>query len=109
MSNITDQIRAERAERLMPGGVPRYIRVWDNGGRSYDQYTVVFTKKSLAPGIFMYIGMSDNPCSPMGFGQHGELHQKHQGKHLGKRIKFSDLPVDCQRVVIDDYKDLWDI
>lgn len=108
---IDDQVdrkAAERAERLMPGGVPRYIRIWDNGGESFDQYTVVFTKKSNA-GNFMYVGMSENPFSPQGFGQHGETQYPNGGKHLGKRIKFDQLPEDCQKLVIQDYKELWDL
>ena len=27
--------------------------------------------------------------------------------HLGKKIKFSDLPEDCQTLVLQDYKEIW--
>lgn len=28
--------------------------------------------------------------------------------HLGKKIKFADLPEDCQKLVMKDYLYLWD-
>jgi hypothetical protein len=34
---------ANRLLSLMPNGVPKYVRVYDNGGKSFDRYTVVFT------------------------------------------------------------------
>jgi hypothetical protein len=36
---------------------------------------------------------------PQGFGQHG---RGLIGKHNGKRIKFEELPPDCQRLVMRD-------
>lgn len=108
MSNITEAIRAERRERLMPGGIPRYIRIWDNTDEfPHDGITVVFTKKGIRGHdgtYFFYVSMNKH-----GDYYHGELHQKHQGKHLGKRIKFTDLPEACQKVVISDYEELWDL
>lgn len=109
-----------RKEALMPKGIPRYIKIFDNdtkGKGTFDRYTCVFTKKSIvekeARGhygtLFMYVGMSSMPFHPQGFGQHGELAPQHIGKHLGKRIKFEDLPEDCKKLVIQDYKDLWDL
>jgi hypothetical protein len=45
------------------------------------------------------LDMSTNPFDPQGFCQHGTAVP---GKHLGKKIKFKDLPKDCQSVVEDD-------
>ena len=33
----------KRYNNLLPEGKPRYIRCYDNNGKSFDQYTVVFT------------------------------------------------------------------
>jgi hypothetical protein len=98
----------------MPNGVPRYIRVYDNGGKTADRYTVVFTgnyrrKTNLG---FLYVGMSENPFHPLGVGQHGDSNtpiDRPRYGHLGKMIKFDMLPEDCKNLVVSDYKDLWDI
>ena len=103
-----------RKERLLPGGVPRYIRCYDNGGETWDRYTVVFTGRyrQKTNGEFWYVGMSSNPFHPQGFGQHGgsptQIDWPTYG-HLGKKIKFENLPENCQKLVKSDYLDLWDI
>lgn len=33
----------ERKTRLMPNGIPRYLRIYDNDGLTFDKYTIVFT------------------------------------------------------------------
>lgn len=117
--------------KLMPGGEPRWVRVYDNGGAdaggSIDQYTVVFTGRAPVmkggPGQanqYPYLAMNCAPFHPQGFGQHG--HTNHspcdtpngtwppalgRKNHLGTRIKFSDLPYDCRRCVINDYLAIW--
>jgi hypothetical protein len=66
----------------------------------------------------MYVGMSANPFHPQGFGQHGGHAYPIDAKdgwapaigrkcHLGTRIPFDKLPPDCQKLVRDDYKDIW--
>lgn len=79
------------------------VRIYDNGGKTCDRFTAVFTEKSNDE--FVYLGMSQNPCHPQGFGQHGfsrTLIDRPTSKRLGKRIKFESLPIDCQRLVKDD-------
>jgi len=105
-----------RRERLLPGGVPRYIRVYDNGGKTCDRYTVVYTGRyqGYAPGskYFLVAGMSGAPFHPQGFFQHSEcsgIPDRPKYAHLGKKIKFQDLPADCQKAVLQDYTHLWDI
>lgn len=98
----------------MPNNKPRYIRCYDNGGKTYDQYTVVFTGRYThkTNNAFMYVGMSSAPFHPLGFGQHGDSPQpidRPSYKHLGKRIDFDQLPEDCKKLVYRDYTDLWDI
>lgn len=100
-----------RANVLMPNGIPRYIRCYDDGGEeTLDRYTVVFTGRyrHKTGGGFVYLAMSEN----LGICQHGshsKLIDKPTYSHLGKKIKFRELPEPCRKAVLDDYIDLWDI
>lgn len=99
-----------RTERLLPGGIPRYIRCYDNGGRSADRYTVVFTGRYKGRQGCDYLAMSAYPFHPQGVGQHGwnkNVIDRPSYGHLGWKIKFSDLPEDCQKLVLQDYRDIW--
>ena len=103
-----------RTERLLPGGVPRYIRVYDNGGETIDRYTVVFTGRyrHKTGGWSWHLGMSGAPFHPQGFVQRGSSPQRIDWpayEHLGKKIKFANLPDDCQKLVRNDYLYLWDL
>jgi hypothetical protein len=119
----------ERRRRLLPDGVPKYVRVYDNGGETADRYSVVFTgryeKGTPKDGKwFSYLAMSGSPFHPQGIGIHGST--QHQpadtidgeggwkwppaiGRkcHLGKRIRFEDLPEDCRRLTLSDYGEIW--
>lgn len=104
----------ERVERLMPGGVPRYVHCYDNGGETADRYTVVFTGRyrHKTGGSFWHLGMSALPFHPQGIGQHGESERQIDRptySHLGKRVRFTVLPADCQRAVRQTYRALWDL
>jgi hypothetical protein len=101
-----------REERFMPNGIPKHVRIYDNGGETFDQYTVVFTGNYKGRNGCEYIGMSTNPFHPQGFGQHGHswtVIDYPKYSHLGKKIKFQDLPERCQDCVIQDYKEIWRI
>ena len=76
------------------------IRCYDNGGKTFDRYTVVYmAEPERATGIFAAVGMSSKPFHPQDFGQHCTAMP---GKHLGKRVPFDSLPNDCQRLVTRD-------
>ena len=124
---------ASRIKALLPNGLPKCIRAYDNGGvdngGSVDRYTVVYTGKyrtlgtkrgeARTLGNFQYVGMSAAPFHPQGFGQHGEHSQQvdvnksgfapamGRKNHLGKRIPFVELPPDCQKLVLSDYRNIW--
>jgi len=102
-----------REERFMPNGVPKKVRIYDNGGRSFDRYTVVFTGNFKGrDGRCYYLGMSESPFHPQGFGQHGEsieIIDYPSYKHLGRKITFDKLSEQCQKLVIQDYKEIWNI
>ena len=78
------------------------IRIYDNGGKTLDRYTVVFMDQpETHAGTFNSLGMSEHPFGPQGFGQHGAAVP---GRHLGRRIKLEDLPKDCKRLVLRESK-----
>jgi len=103
-----------RSDRLLPNGKPRYIRCYDDGGASIDRYTVCFTGhyRQNTGGEFWNLGMNAYPFHPQGFGQHCNSEKRIDYPsyvHLGKKIKFDDLPEDCKKLVLQDYVYLWDI
>lgn len=116
----------KRLESLLPGGVPRYVRCYDNGGASWDRFTVCFTGRAgclRAPGYapeYQFRAMSTHPTDPQGLGQWGGTKLKPcdvdrwgfppamgRKNHLGKRIPFAALPPDCRKLVLADYRELW--
>jgi hypothetical protein len=116
-----------RIEQIAPGGIPRWIRVYDNGGTdapggSIDRYTVIFTGRLRAKaGGVPHLAMNEAPFYPQGFCQHMTYDcacDTYDGKwapaigrkcHLGRRILFVNLNTDCQKAVWQDYADYWDI
>ena len=76
------------------------VRIYDNGGETLDRYTAVYLDEpEYQPGTFASRGMSEQPFHPQGFGQ---CCIAMPGKHLGKRIKFEQLPKDCQKLILQD-------
>lgn len=103
-----------RIDNLLPDGKPKYVRCYDNGGETADRYTVVFTGNytSRTNRYHWYLGMSANPFHPLGIGSFGESRtqiDRPKYSHLGKPIKFEDLPEKCQQNVREYYVDLWEL
>ena len=74
------------------------LRIFDNGGKTCDRYTIMPPRwakdyREKAPGEFMALGANAFPFHPQGFGMHVTATA---GSHLGKRIKWADLPIDVQ-------------
>lgn len=105
----------------MPGGVPRWIRCYDNGGETADRFTVVFTRNKRTTesnGCRSARAMSADPYHPQGFGcwtsamdtnKNGFAPAMGRKCHLGKRIPFSALPADCQQLIRNDYSAVWQL
>jgi hypothetical protein len=105
---LSTAARIARVPQFVKDGAPRKVRVYDNGGRSADRYTVVYSGNY---GSYLYLGMNSAPFHPQGIGMHGEgkhgpIDRPTYG-HLGKKIKYADLPPDCRRAVLEDYADIW--
>jgi hypothetical protein len=123
----------DRRRRLMPRGIPRWVRCYDNGGPdmpggSCDRYTVCFTGAAVVgrapnyPSEHYFRAMSADPFWPQGIGLWGSnpncACDSLNGKwppalgrrcHLGVRIRFQDLPADCRRLIRRDYRELWNL
>ena len=97
----------------------RLVRCYDNGGMdnggSIDRYTVAYLAPDWNCGrkYFGHVAMNHEPFHPQGFGQHGETYaapvdfpcaRMGRKNHLGKRIPFTELPKDCQKLVLQDLK-----
>jgi hypothetical protein len=95
-------------------------RFYDYGDTSFDRYTAVYLKPEgeHPRRWFGYRGMSNYPYHPMGYGiysdsndwpvdrsESGYVVSLGRKNHLGKRIRFQDLPPDCQRCVLHDILD----
>jgi hypothetical protein len=75
------------------------LRCYDNGGKSVDRYTIIPPRWARAyrhewEGTFDAIGACPRPFHPQGVGMHTRAMPGH---HLGKRVKWSELPTDVQR------------
>jgi hypothetical protein len=81
------------------------LSVHDSGPNTGDRYTVVLNPKAgweANPGYHNCLGFNSDPTHPAhGISQFSECMR---GRHLGKRIKFTDLPKDLQRHVIGRIK-----
>ena len=123
-----------RKESLLPNGIPKYVRCYDDGGIDKggycDRYTVIYSGNynNIGKSIrgwknpsYHYMGMSSQPFQPQGCWWHGEDDKiidldkwgwapaMGRKNHLGKRIPFSELPPDCQKLVLSDYIDIWNL
>ena len=91
--DILDPFRLLPKGGVGPQGVFRY---YDNGGQTIDRYTVVIGKDVY--------GMSSDPTSPQGFNQYAGNLATTPGlsvKHVGRRIKWADLPPEVQQAIRD--------
>jgi hypothetical protein len=87
------------------------VRCYDNGGKTADRYTVVFTGRyrNRTGGVFCNRGMSARPCHPQGYGFWGESDTQIDYpaySHLGKRVNFYRLPEECRKLIMEDIFDL---
>ena len=77
----------------------KILEIRDNEGETYDRFTVVYDQIGDSKGHYLALAMSAKPFHPMGFGQHCTAQP---GTHLGKKIRFSNLPPDCRKLVRQD-------
>lgn len=90
--------------RWLEGAPAHVLACYDNGGRSFDRYTVLYGAplwdESMGRTV-PYVAMNAAPFHPQGFGQHGEMCSSDRAV-LGRKVRFLDLPSDCQKLVHQD-------
>lgn len=81
------------------------LRIYDNGGQSFDRYTAVYLsdveRETIDGPLYSARGMSENPTHPQGFGQ---MTSAMDGPHLGQRISIMQLPERCRELVLSDLR-----
>jgi len=101
-SNLTDELVNEglvrkEEEEFGNGGSIKDVIVYDNGGETFDRYTI------FTPDGSVY-GMSDNASMPNGFNQYlGDDTEVEKGSHLGKRLK--SVPKSIEKAVVQRMND----
>lgn len=104
------KLEKREARFLKSDGTPKYLRCYESRDDVFDKWTAIYTRQQ--DGRCFYIGMSEHPTWPNGFGQHGDelnMIDRPRYGHLGKKIKFTDLPKACQRLVMREYREMWGI
>lgn len=96
-----------REQALMPNGVPKWIRCYDNPAFA-DRYTILFTKKRI-DGQFLNLSSGHDPRYCSGWGQSDDIIDRPSYGHLGKKIGFTDLPEPVISLVIETYRDIWNL
>ena len=74
-----------------------------------ERYTAVFTGHytEKKPGEYLYLTMREDPLGVEGS---YALHRwKPPSESLGCEIGVQDLPEGCRGLVLDTYRDLWDL
>lgn len=112
-----------RSRKDYPQGI---VGVYDNGGLTADRYTVVYTPYYWKPPecsssyrrIYWDLrAMSEEPFHPQGVGLYCQaegtrpgtgIRRRRWGNAYGKTIAFEDLPADCQKLALQDAKDIID-
>lgn len=91
--------------RWLEGAPAPVLACYDSGpNRGIDRYTVLYGAPFWTPDYgrdVPYVAMSGAPFHPQGICQHGEM-PAYNRKSLGKKIRFLDLPPDCQEAVKGD-------
>lgn len=100
------------SKRWLDGDCPAGVLAIFDHPNTFDRYTVIYRDviESHRGPILTYVGASEHPFHPQGFGQHGEMeaHEAATFRYANNRhaCKWSDLPPDVQRLVRRDLSQL---
>lgn len=95
--------RRSRA-RWLEGAPKALLAVYDNGGKTADRYTAIYgaplwSHEWCRVGCLPCRSMSADPFHPQGVGMFGEAER---GPHLGRKVRFLDLPEPVRRCIVAD-------
>ena len=73
-----------------------------------ERYTAVFTGLLTlkTPGEYLYVRMAEDP---LGAGSYTVSRDRPPYGELGREISFGDLPEGCKRLVLDTYRQVWNL
>lgn len=77
------------------------LKIWDNGGETLDRYTILYCYDHESDGQKFYSMLG---CSEAGVA-FSQFTLGIPGKHLGKRIKFTDLSARTQNHILERLSD----
>lgn len=104
----------ENAERWNPEFVAdmdsleaaRIVRVYDNGGRSFDRYTAIFAEQSSGaagrPPVMDALGVGETGNVPNGFCMTVDAVE---GPHLGARVQLADIAEPARRAIVAHWRE----
>lgn len=75
----------------------KHIEVYDNGGETFDRYTIIIDGEVY--------GMSHNPQSPQGFNQFSGMLSELPNARQGDAVTIESLPEDVQRAIEERARD----
>jgi hypothetical protein len=85
------------------------IKIYDNGGKTLDRYTIVFTDRQYYregsqrdQDRFVKEALACNSEPFHGIGMHVSATC---GRHLGKRITFEECPEQVQKFILQNMED----
>lgn len=112
IESVKSKKNIKRFPSFFANGFPKKVRCYDNGGESFDRFTICFfgNYRETTGGEYYALGASFHPQHPQGFGQHltsDQPYDRPKSAHLGKKIRFSELPTDVQKWVLQDYAEFW--
>ena len=103
MATYRGAYRPRRSSARWTEGAPEYVLAcYDNKGKTCDRYTVYFGGSLWSPDMgrsVLYLGMSDNPNSPQGFSQWGEV-AAYCRPSSREHVRWLDLPEHIRAHVI---------
>lgn len=95
-------------KRFLDGAPAGILDIFDNGGKTFDRYTVVYNYPEEYRGTdyLPYRGMSEHPSSPNGFGIMDAFTRwdlsAYRNAYRRTRIRWDELPPDVQSVARRD-------
>jgi hypothetical protein len=103
-----------QSKKFLDGDCPSgVLAIYDNGGKTWDRYTVFYKPVDVLKDRGEYIGyrgMSEDPYSPQGFGIYGEMKAwevaAYRERVYRDSAKWSDLPEQVKKSVRQDCSDL---
>lgn len=100
---------ARRAtKRWLDGDCPKGVLAIFDNQTTFDRYTIFYADptKYAKWNWYSYLGASENPTHPQGFGQHGEMvdYKLANYRRINYRhsCRWSDLPEAVRKLVISD-------